>query len=111
MRALIHVGFKGMVAAGRIVAVANSNSAPIKRMVRGARQEGTLIDLTYGRKRRAVIFLDSGHLALAAIGPEAIAARLRKERRQLEGSECCSERGDSPSTPTERSGAIRRRLD
>lgn len=102
MTELVRVGFRGMVAAGRIVAIANPSSAPIKRMLQGAGQEGMLIDLTYGRRRRAVIFLDSGHLALAAIDPEAIATR-------LERSKACSERGGSSSTPMERSGAIHRR--
>lgn len=90
MTKLVPVGFKGGVAAGRIVAIANPKSAPIKRMVRGAGQEGVLIDLTYGRRRKTVIFLDSGHLVLAALDPEAIADRLGEEREWSEGGKGCS---------------------
>jgi extracellular matrix regulatory protein A len=60
------VGLGGMVAPERVVAVARSDSAPIRRAVRQARLEGRLIDLTYGEPCKWVLYLDSGHLALAS---------------------------------------------
>jgi hypothetical protein len=75
---LVKVGSGGMVAIGRIVAIANPNSSPIKRIVRRARDSGFLIDMTYGRPRKAVIIFESGHIVLAPISPEEIEER-RKE--------------------------------
>lgn len=64
-----------MVSAGRIISVVSPESAPIKRIVQEARDGGGLIDATYGRRTRAVIFTDSGHIVLSALQPETLAAR------------------------------------
>ena len=69
-----------MVAINRVVAIVSPESAPIKRMVQHARTEGRAIDVTYGRKTKAVIVLDNGHLVLAAIQPETIVGRLTQQR-------------------------------
>jgi regulator of extracellular matrix RemA (YlzA/DUF370 family) len=71
----VSVGFGGAVAGDRIVALANPNSAPIQRAVRQAREEGRLIDLTFGRRIRAVLFLDSGHVIRVAVSPETLFVR------------------------------------
>jgi regulator of extracellular matrix RemA (YlzA/DUF370 family) len=72
---LINIGFGNMVAAGRVVALVSNESAPVKRSIAEARERGMLIDATQGRKTRAVIILDSGHVMLSAIHPETIANR------------------------------------
>jgi regulator of extracellular matrix RemA (YlzA/DUF370 family) len=72
----VHVGFGGIVAANRILAILDPNSQPVKRMVRKAKKEGMAIDMTYGRKTRTVIILDTGHVITAAIQPETIVGRL-----------------------------------
>lgn len=77
---LVHIGFGNIVAANRVLAVVSPDSEPIKRMVQAARQGNTLIDVTYGRKTKAVIVLDSGHVVLAAIQPETVASRLSQQR-------------------------------
>lgn len=77
---LINVGFGNTIAANRILAIVSPDSEPIKRMIRSARQGNTLIDVTCGRKTKAVIVLDSGHVALAAIQPETITSRLYQQR-------------------------------
>ena len=74
-----NIGFGNMVAAGRIVAMVKSDSAPVKRMIQDARERKMLIDATQGRRTRAVIVADSGHVILSAILPETIAARLTSE--------------------------------
>jgi regulator of extracellular matrix RemA (YlzA/DUF370 family) len=74
---LVHVGFGGMIAAHRIVALLGSESSPTRRMIRQAKEEGRAIDMTCGRKTKSVIVLDSGHVALAALHPETIAGRLK----------------------------------
>ncbi len=72
---LINIGFGNMVSSSRLVAIISPESAPIKRMIQEARDKGSLIDATYGRRTRAVIVTDSGHLILSAIQPETVAGR------------------------------------
>lgn len=73
---LINVGFGNMVAAERIISIVSPESAPIKRVIREAEDRGTLINATFGRKTRAVIAADSGHIILSALQPETIAGRI-----------------------------------
>ena len=73
---LINIGYGNMVSAGRVIAIVSPESAPIKRMVQDARDSGSLIDATYGRRTRAVIITDSGHIILSAIQTETIAGRI-----------------------------------
>ena len=73
---LINIGFGNMVAAGRLVAIVSPESAPIKRIIQDAKERGTLIDATYGRRTRAVLVMDSEHVILSAIQPETVANRM-----------------------------------
>lgn len=73
---LINIGFGNMVAAGRLVAIVSPESAPIKRIIQDAKEQGTLIDATYGRRTRAVLVMDSAHVILSAIQPETVANRM-----------------------------------
>ncbi len=72
----INVGFGNMVAADRVVALANPDSAPIKRLIQDSKDDGRAIDVTCGRRTRAVIITDSEHIILSAIQTETIANRL-----------------------------------
>ncbi|QDZ39539.1 DUF370 domain-containing protein [Euhalothece natronophila Z-M001] len=72
---LINIGFGNIVCANRVVAIVSPESAPIKRIITDARDRGHLIDATYGRRTRAVIITDSGHIILSAIQPETVANR------------------------------------
>ena len=72
---LINIGFGNMVSASRLVAIVSPESAPIKRIMQDAKEQGTLIDATYGRRTRAVILTDSDHVILSAVQPETIAHR------------------------------------
>ena len=65
-----------MVAAGRIVAIVSPDSAPIKRIIRESEDKGMLVNATYGRRTRAVLITDSGHVVLSALQPETVAHRL-----------------------------------
>lgn len=65
-----------MVSAARLIAIVSPDSAPIKRIIQDARERGTLVDATYGRRSRAVLVTDSDHIILSAIQPETIAHRL-----------------------------------
>lgn len=73
---LINIGFGNIVSANRIISIVSPESAPIKRIIQVAREKGTLIDATYGRRTRAVIITDSDHVILSAIQPETVAHRL-----------------------------------
>lgn len=73
---LINIGFGNMISAGRLVAIVSPDSAPIKRMVQVARDRGTLIDATYGRRTRSVLIMDNDHLVLSALQPDTVASRL-----------------------------------
>lgn len=74
---LINIGFGNIVSAGRIIAIVSPESAPIKRVISEARERAMLIDATYGRRTRAVIFADSGHIILSAVQPETVKHRLQ----------------------------------
>jgi len=73
---LVNIGYGNLVLADRLIAVIGPYSAPIKRIIQDARDRGTLIDATYGRRTRAVLIADSGHVILSAIQPETVASRL-----------------------------------
>lgn len=75
----INVGFGNIVSATRIVSIVSPESAPIKRIIQEARDKGTAIDATYGRKTRAVIFMDSGHIVLSSLQTETIASRFNNK--------------------------------
>jgi hypothetical protein len=73
---LINIGFGNIVAAERIIAIVSPESAPIKRIMQEARDRGSLIDATYGRRTRAVVIMDSSHIILSSVQPETVAHRL-----------------------------------
>jgi len=77
---LVHIGFGNILAMNRVIAIASPNSAPTKRSVQEGKGKGLLIDMTNGRKTKAVIIADSGHIILAALAPETIAGRLQSSR-------------------------------
>ncbi len=79
---LINIGFGNMVSARKLVAIVSPESAPIKRIIQDARDRGTLIDATYGRRTRAVIITDSDHIILSAIQPETVANRLDSDEEE-----------------------------
>ena len=81
---LINIGFGNMVSATRLLAVVGPDSAPIKRIIQDVRDRGELIDATYGRRTRAVLIMDSGHVILSAIQPETIASRISGKSEPVE---------------------------
>ena len=81
---LINIGFGNMVSANRLIAIVSPESAPIKRIVQEARDKGSLIDATYGRRTRAVIIMDSDHIILSAVQPETVANRLDSSNEDAE---------------------------
>lgn len=79
MNKLIHIGFGNIVNAGKIIAIVSPDSAPVKRMVQKAKEEGTVIDATQGRKTKAVLVMENNQTVLSALLPETIAQRAQAE--------------------------------
>jgi len=77
---LVHVGFGNILAIDKVLAIVSPGSAPIKRMIQAGKSKSLLIDLTSGRKTKAVIIMDSGHIVLVALNSETIASRLAASR-------------------------------
>ena len=79
---LINIGFGNIVSANRMIAIISPESAPIKTIVQEAKESRMAIDATYGRRTRAVIIMDSGHVVLSAVQPETVAGRFEKETEE-----------------------------
>ena len=80
---LINIGFGSMVAAGRVLAMMDPDSAPIKRVVQEAKERGMLVDASYGRKTKTVILMDTDHVILSAMTPDVLQSRWEgKEEKQ-----------------------------
>ena len=78
----LNIGFGNLVSAGRLLAVVSPESAPIKRLCQEAKDRGMLIDASYGRKTKAVLLMDTDHVILSAIAPEALLARLEEKEER-----------------------------
>ena len=90
MNQLIHIGFGNIVNTGKIIAIVSPDSAPVKRMVQRAKENGIAIDATQGRKTKAVIVTSDDYLVLSALQPETIARRFSEaygEEMREEGNE------------------------
>ncbi len=79
---LVNIGFGNIVSANRIIAIVSPESAPIKRIVQEAKDSKMAVDATYGRRTRAVLIMDSGHVILSAVQPETVAGRFEKDELQ-----------------------------
>ena len=88
---LVNIGFGNIVSAERIVAIVSPESAPIKRMVQEAKDNKNAVDATYGRRTRAVLIMDSGHIILSAVQPETVGGRIDKAISQDEINEQLAE--------------------
>ena len=84
---LVNIGFGNIVAANRIISIISPESAPIKRIIQEARDKGMLVDATYGRRTRAVVVVESGHIILSAVQPETVANRLVAQTTDSEEEE------------------------
>ena len=81
---LVNIGFGNMVNTDRMIAIVSPESAPIKRMIQDAKERGTLIDATHGRRTRAVIITDSDHVILTYLQSETVANRISEEEELMD---------------------------
>ena len=79
---LINIGFGNMVSANRVISIISPESAPVKRIIQEAKESKMAIDATLGRRTRAVIMMDSGHVVLSSIQPETIAGRFTGDEEE-----------------------------
>ena len=84
---LVNIGFGNMVSASRMVAIVSPESAPIKRIIQDAKERGTLIDATHGRRTRAVIITASDHIILTYLQSETVANRITEAEEALDEEE------------------------
>ena len=84
---LIHIGFGNIVNTSKIIAIVNSDSAPVKRLVQGAKEKGQVIDATQGRKTKSVLVMENSQLVLSALLPDTIANRVQAEAKNGESLE------------------------
>ncbi|MEI6043759.1 MAG: DUF370 domain-containing protein [Chloroflexota bacterium] len=78
----VSIGFGSFVAINRVLTVIAPDSAPVRRFLREARDQGLLVDATFGRKTKAVLLLDTGHVLTIALQPETIMGRLEQQRQK-----------------------------
>ncbi len=83
---LIHIGFGNIVNSSKIIAIVSPDSAPVKRMVQSAREKGTVIDATQGRKTKSVLVMENSQVVLSALLPETIAGRVQGSVQTREDS-------------------------
>ena len=91
---LIHIGFGNIVNSAKIIAIVSPESAPIKRMVQGAREKGLAIDATQGRKTKSVLVMENSQVVLSALLPETIAGRVQAVRDETEFQDDPEHMGD-----------------
>lgn len=87
---LLNIGYGNLVSTDRILAIVSPDSAPIKRMIQEGREQGRLIDATYGRRTRSVLIADTDHVILSALPPETISGRLEGKEigKEAEDENC-----------------------
>lgn len=83
---LVNIGFGNCVNADRIIAIVSPDSAPIRRIVQGCKEKGTLIDATQGRRSKAVILTDTDQVILSYLQPETLRARISGDEEQEDPS-------------------------
>ncbi|MBQ4260067.1 MAG: DUF370 domain-containing protein [Lachnospiraceae bacterium] len=84
---LIHIGFGNIVNTSKIIAIVSPDSAPVKRLVQGAKEKGQVIDATQGRKTKSVLVMENSQLVLSALLPDTISNRVQAEVRSGESLE------------------------
>ncbi|HJN92652.1 MAG TPA: DUF370 domain-containing protein [Dehalococcoidia bacterium] len=84
---LVHIGFGNVLAVNRVVAIVSPNSAPTKRLIQESKTAGRVIDMTSGRRTKAVLVMDTGNIVLAAIAPDTITRRVGAEHTTAHSTE------------------------
>ena len=71
----INIGFGNVVNSDKVCSIVSPEAAPIKRMIQNAKDAGTAIDATQGRRTKSVIVMENSELVLSALQPETLTSR------------------------------------
>lgn len=82
MAGFVNIGYGNIVNSTKITAIVSPDSAPAKRMVIKAKEEGSVIDATQGRKTKGIIALENHTIILSALQPETLAGRLNQTEKE-----------------------------
>lgn len=87
MGKLVSVGFGNMVNSSKIIAVISPESAPVKRLIQAAKEQGSVLDVTQGRKTKSVVVMENGQYLLSALQTETIANRMQSGEKEETNNE------------------------
>ncbi|MGN0979585.1 MAG: extracellular matrix/biofilm biosynthesis regulator RemA family protein [Candidatus Avoscillospira sp.] len=76
---ILNIGFNNQIVTNRLLSIVIPDAAPIKRLIQAAKENGTLVDASYGRKTRSVLIMDNGFIFLSSIQPDTLVARLKEQ--------------------------------
>lgn len=76
---LLNIGFGNALSQERIISILTPDSAPVKRLVHVAKESGSLIDATCGRKTQSVIVMDSDHVITSAMSVETLTGKINNK--------------------------------
>ncbi|MFW6149012.1 MAG: DUF370 domain-containing protein [Atribacterota bacterium] len=79
---MMNIGFGNFVNSGRVIAILDPDSAPMKRLREEAKQAKKLVNATYGRRTRSVLITDSNQIILSALQPETIINRMTSYQKK-----------------------------
>lgn len=78
----LNIGFSSYISVSKIIGIVSPDSAPIRRMIRLAKEQGRLVDATFGRRTRAAILTEGGFIVLSAVLPDTLVSRLEEEEEE-----------------------------
>lgn len=78
MKVCVNIGFGNIVNKERVIAILSPDSTPIKKLKEEFKSTGKIIDATKGKKTRAILITDSGHIIMSAIAPQTLAERINE---------------------------------
>jgi len=78
----LNIGFSSYISVTKIIGIVSPDSAPIRRMIRLAKEQGRLVDATFGRRTRAAILTEGGFIVLSAVLPDTLVSRLEEEEEE-----------------------------
>lgn len=99
MANLIHIGFGNIVNTDKIVAIVSPESAPMKRLVQSARENGMAIDATQGRKTKSVLVMENSQIVLSALLPETISGRVKTGQDETDAMSEDAEKSETEGLP------------
>ena len=80
--AFVNIGYGNVVNSDKVISIVSPEAAPMKRMIQGAKDDGTAIDATCGKKTKSVMVMENHMLVLSSLLPDTIAWRFNNIETQ-----------------------------